>query len=515
MDGNKVGIWNYYDYPDSLSLAINYDNGSLLYLRSSDTVNRILVDNSWVNKKVERGVRFLGSQQEIISYYLNSNLISELFPTTSSINEKKLTDQVIWLSFEVNESGIAENPKINPSQKESVEKKIVDYFNGAPNQWLPAVAGRKKVKTLLTVPFRLCTDDCPEQDALKPGAVTEQGLIICTRSYRVFTKNYRFVRKNPVLKRTIIVTPTNLLGWSPDGNWILYKQLLPQPANPLNLEPPSVVFRIAKNGDSYTAYNFNENMLVTCANADCSDFILNFHSLPKPIVAFYQSKMAMLNYAPSEDAYYPCPLIDKSLVAFVKINVFRGELNLWNVADNHTVSFTSFNADNLIPLSWRDENTLLCTEEFSHSNIERLVMVNLQLGTKTLLPFIASQFCGWSPDRNKLLIQKYNSNYFSFKLYVYDLTSAEVVEIIEKDSMLNAAFFGQTDEEVYYLINNDLKLLNLSTGKSEHVLSNVSMPSLNPERTHILYKDIKTNFIMLFNLASQTTQAVFAFLPGR
>lgn len=516
MDGNKVGIWNYYDYPDSLSVTINYDNGSLIYLHNRSTVNRILVDNSWVNKKVERGVRFLGSQQEIINYYLNSDLLSELFPAASSMNEKKLTDQVIWLSFEINESGIAENPTINPPQKESVTKKLVDCFTRAPNQWLPAVTERKKVRALLTIPFRLCIDACPELEALKPGTVTDQGLILCSPGYRVLTNNYKSAQPKPgSLKRIIVSTATNLLGWSPDGNWILYKQLLPQPANTLNAESPSVIFRIAKNGDSYTAYNFKENILVTCSNADCSDFILSFSSLPNPAIAFYQSKMAMLKYAPAEAAYFPCPLIDKSVVAFHKMNALSGELFLWNSANNHTANPSSFNANNLTPLSWRDENTLLCADEFSYSNNLRLVMVNLKLGTKTLLPFIASEFCDWSPDRNKLLIKKYNLIDYSSKLFVYDMTSTEVIEVYEKHSALSSAFFAQSDEEIFYLINNDLKLLNISTGKSKHVLSNVSMPSLNPERTHILYKDINTNFIMLFDLASQTTQVVFTFLPGK
>ncbi|MCK6618206.1 MAG: hypothetical protein L6Q51_11250 [Cyclobacteriaceae bacterium] len=516
MDGNKVGIWNYYDYPDSLSVTINYDNGSLIYLHNRSTVNRILVDSSRVNKKVERGVRFLGSQQEIINYYQNSNLLSELFPSASSMNEKKLTDQVIWLSFEVNESGIAENPTINPPQKESVTKKLVDCFNRAPNQWLPAVAERKKVRALLTIPFRLCIDACPELEALKPGTVTDQGLILCTPDYRVLTNNYRFEREKPASpKRVMVPAATNLLGWSPDGNWILYKQLLNQSANTLNAESPSVIFRIAKNGDSYTAYNFKENILVTCSNADCSDFILNFPSLPNPVIAFYQSKMAMLKYAPAEAAYFPCPLVDKSAVAFHKMNALSGELYLWNVANNHTVKPSSFNTNNLIPLSWQDENTLLCAEEFSHTNILRLVVVNFQLGTKTLLPFIASEFCDWSPDRSKLLIKKYSPIDFSFKLYVYDMTSTEVIEAAEKHSVLSSAFFAQSDEEIFYLINNDLKLLNISTGKSKQVLSNVSMPSLNPERTHILYKDINTNFIMLFDLASQTNQVVFTFLSGK
>ena len=105
-DNIKVGVWEYYDEDtNELSLKVNYDDGTLLYIKK-DTSNYVLFKNSeWITSRTDIPPRYIGSEKEFYS------VLQKTTNYPSSALEMQTVGK-LYLLFEVDTLGNATNLEI-------------------------------------------------------------------------------------------------------------------------------------------------------------------------------------------------------------------------------------------------------------------------------------------------------------------------------------------------------------------------------------------------------------------
>jgi hypothetical protein len=511
-----TGIWNYFDEPDSLSLTINYDNRSLVYLRKDTSkVSCVKSDLGWSPQVVQRQARFLGSLSNLYAYYQTQKAF--YLNTWFSSNKKQpadMSDQIIWLSFEIGVDGKAGNPEVHTDLPDEFRQIMLTIFKEAPNLWLPALMGNREVPVKLTIPFVRCGELCSDLPELKEGTVTPFGKILFT-----VPRIKKNETQNTKPRKISFLGAEKKLGWSPDGAHILFQAALLPDARKKDVivlggNHPSILYRFSAEGKLLNIYFFSEGAHVICASPECGDFVVEFISiLEYPLLTFFRSKYSNLTYPKKYGLYNPTLQPNNTVAA---VNTWGGSPNilLWDIPSN-TLKETSIPSDaDLKPISWKDENLLLCLESKDFGLTNFFSLVNLQTGERKLLPFLNDGFLGWSPDRNKMLFLLNNTFNPFGQLYSYDFeTNTET--LVKKDAFnITMAFFGKSDQEVFYLQGSDLFQLNRQTKKSKKILSHVTMPSLNKDRTMILYFDEKSNGVFTYNLETTEKVEIMPYQPN-
>ena len=71
-NGQKVGVWQYFDKPGELSLMVNYSTGKLTYIKPDTSKYLVYDTGEWVETHINTPPHFLGSHMELIQTFSRS-----------------------------------------------------------------------------------------------------------------------------------------------------------------------------------------------------------------------------------------------------------------------------------------------------------------------------------------------------------------------------------------------------------------------------------------------------------
>ncbi len=145
-NGYKVGVWEYYGYDNSLELKIDYNAGTVAYLKQDTTNYFVKVDSVWQYEKVESYPRYIGSNVELYQI-LSSNL---MYPLQARL---KNVQKTVFLEFEIDTRGQAVNARVLNDNEEYFTEEILAAFELIPNLWLTATCQGKSVPAKFVLPF--------------------------------------------------------------------------------------------------------------------------------------------------------------------------------------------------------------------------------------------------------------------------------------------------------------------------------------------------------------------------
>jgi len=145
-DGYKVGVWEYLGIDDTIDLKIDYDKGTVVYLKTDTSKFFIMLDSVWTYKSVNPYPRYIGSYAEFYKI-LGNNL---RYPVEA---RREKIEKTIFLEFEVNRQGQVVNIIILNDNAGYFTSEIINAFNLIPNIWLAANYNGKNVPSKFILPF--------------------------------------------------------------------------------------------------------------------------------------------------------------------------------------------------------------------------------------------------------------------------------------------------------------------------------------------------------------------------
>ncbi|MCX7636893.1 MAG: hypothetical protein N2044_03505 [Cyclobacteriaceae bacterium] len=510
--GKPVGIWNYFDEPGEVSLVVNYDNGALLYQKVKSSTQEIFLSDKWVITNVQRPARYLGSLNDLIYHYHKN--VSMFLARELEINDqlKKIHEEIFWLSFEVDTHGRAANPTVNSlygNNTAIIDRIFLNGFETAPALWIPALHKGVEVPVRFTIPFYYCRKgDCKINSIPQTESITPYGQILFSMPV-----SRRGPYEAAFPKMLQLKSSGNKLGWSPDGQYVLFQHAF-TPSSYLNYvfthQMPALMYRLDQSGRVINGFLLTSQSNIVCASNDCSDFLFQSLNAVTPWLGYYNNKFSSISYAKSYYLHHPVPRYDKPVVTVGKLNPGNNlQILEWNWQTN-TLSEPYPELVHAIPITWINEKKLLVQQMNPFGETHNLVLFDEGTKKADMLPFIDAYIFDISKDKRHLIIARSDPYSKTFvKLFRINLeTLAE--ERITKDYMdIQTAFFGESEDEIFYLLGFDVKKLDLRTNKSKKVLSGVSMPSINPQRTDIVYIDQKSKSIYKFTIATSLKKKFF------
>lgn len=145
-NGFKVGQWEYYGFDNSLELKIDYNEGTVLYLKQDTTSYFVQIDSTWRYEKVDSYPRYIGSTVELYNI-LSSNL---MYPLKARMKDVQKT---VFLEFEVDTQGQVVNARVINDDEKYFTEEILAAFDVIPNLWLTATYDGKSVPAKFVLPF--------------------------------------------------------------------------------------------------------------------------------------------------------------------------------------------------------------------------------------------------------------------------------------------------------------------------------------------------------------------------
>lgn len=146
IDGYKSGIWEFYSDDKSLELKINFDEGSLVYLKPDTSEYFIYIDSIWRYSTVVRHSRYIGSYNEF--YQILANTLQ--YPEKA---RSRKIQRTIYLQFDINIQGKATNLKVLNDPDEYFTKTIIDSFQQVPNFWISSYSNNQYVPSRFILPI--------------------------------------------------------------------------------------------------------------------------------------------------------------------------------------------------------------------------------------------------------------------------------------------------------------------------------------------------------------------------
>lgn len=145
LDGVKIGIWEYFDKPEELSLIVDYDTSKILYFKPDTSTYAIKHEHEYVEMKADRPARYMGSMHEMYGI-IQRNL---LFPT---IARKKSTVGTLYVLFEVDITGQAQNFKVFNDIGDGCGDAAIEAIKQVPNLWIPAMVDGNAYDSRFAIP---------------------------------------------------------------------------------------------------------------------------------------------------------------------------------------------------------------------------------------------------------------------------------------------------------------------------------------------------------------------------
>lgn len=147
-NGNRTGIWEFYDNNDILIQKYNYSTREIVYFSRSkedqEEKYKIVRQTDTLLTKLDRPPLYIGGINSI------QNFIFKNYNKSNAAQEK---EGVIKISFTIDSTGTAINYKILEGMGYGCEEAMLTIIKSAPNGWIPGLLSGKPTNTIQNMTF--------------------------------------------------------------------------------------------------------------------------------------------------------------------------------------------------------------------------------------------------------------------------------------------------------------------------------------------------------------------------
>lgn len=495
QDGQRVGIWRYYDYPGRLGMEIDYGNLSLLYFRPDSGQFVIQDGDRWIKQKLLRPCRIHGSEMTLIEHY--DRELRTPFELQRRANDKKQVLETT-LTFDVGPEGSAVNPVISGYTGFGMGKMMQKAFNTAPNFWIPGIKNDgSPANCRFGISIKICPDSC-----------TRAGSDSYRRLYGI-----ELSKKEPPLEtRPVAIDPT-AIRFAPDDRWIFVDAklmartggngflVIPAQYSPSNQPTRQILYGSIQNGywldNRRIAFNYR-------------------YSIAKTQQGIYDVDMDSVGTQPDSITYFDRISPDRSLICLVDYEGKQGIVYLANTTNSQRTKLPLYLGPNPIPLAWSpDQKSLVFTVR--KDGIDLLYLYEIETGNARQLPIMGAQPCGWSTDGRLLYLFRRNSPFQepSGELFSLNIESLAFYEVVRKTKGLLFAEYSPLADKFLTILNDDLYLVTPGDLKWHLLIDKVSTANWSNDGKHIGYISEKGTFLNLYDVTTGQTRILHSQLPDK
>lgn len=369
----RVGTWEYYDLPGILSLKVDYDQGTLLYVHPDTSDFYVKEGEGWTRTKLAVPCRFNGSISSLIDHYDQFTVPYEL------VKQKKQFST--WLSFQVGPDGMATDPQVINDPGQGVKEQILELFKLSPNSWIPGVnEASNPVTCRMAIRFDYC-ESCDAKADLP--------------AYVLFTGTHPH-RGGP------LGSPTPVLSFSPDSRKLIFMPNLiglpntDQRARVIDLKTKSIQELPYPSASTFWWID-NDQLFFLPRYYSRVPYVLARVELSTGKVTFLSdSTISGVMFSP--DA--------KKAVYLSRPRHTRRALMLTDLVSGQTKTIMESVLYSW-PERWSPDGSQVVVRQ-QENGVSKFTLVNIATATTKPLPLFNANICGWSPD-GKLLYQYKNS----------------------------------------------------------------------------------------------------------
>jgi hypothetical protein len=464
-NGKPVGKWEFSDSVGVASFSLDQSNGKLIFAKKDTSTYMVKLNNYWQRRKLDSPCRFYGSYATLFHYYIKA------LPAFFKL------DRIIWLVFDVNESGYAESPTIVGSVTDLDKKRILEVFNGAPNTWIPGVFEGKNVRTRFCIPIFTCVDECVEIKKIlqeRSGELGKSLFPIGFKKYKKTEPNYKSMRMAD------LYFATNQIIWSKDDSKILIK------ITTRNGSYTNVIN--SRSGKVEKKLFGNELYLVKCLSNDCSNILINYSPfLEWDFVAEYSISEGTFQVL--SDRHDILPIANSTAD---KICVARRENNSQQLVvinkGKDIVNYSSYFSESEVkPLEWIDDSRIICSVGNSSFAFNQLEIFNIENKSRTKLAVKNAEFVSLSPKRDKILVKEKDPTLgLNSKLVIIDVNLNLATSLFKSFKTISNVHWLADSDRILYSTDNKSKVIDTKTLKEE-VINKVGNPFVSNDGKKMVY----------------------------
>jgi hypothetical protein len=448
INDQRIGVWEFRDTPTTVGLKIDYTLGELTYIKPDTSDFYVADGNRWKPTKLKIPCRPHGSMADLQAYY------QEAFARylLSEVKGKKNMEATIiraHLVFEVDESGLANNPKVYGNYPDSFYSKIMDTFMTAPQFWIVGIdQNNNTVKTRLSVTFSYCLDEClPEIPDSRPESKTV--LTIAIKRTKDPAAQYKTPR---IFNTQVPFASANLAqAFSPDDEHILLEQM--ETENKIT-DRVGVIYNLSKGTHQKIPF-----MGVTGSHWVDPQRVLfkyNFANQSKYDGIYDVTKAEVTHYSDSVTYFTVCSPgtqhVAFSLIKADHLEIWRGSLyslkkDLILKSENNLVT----------PLVWSPDGKYLLLHEQKHKLL-KLSVWDQDKSIRTTVPLFGAAVSGWSADSDSIYLYRNRLGAFDIigEIFRYSVRKDEIKAIFPKTNGLFDAVYSSTTGKFALIIREDL-----------------------------------------------------------
>ncbi len=556
--GQRVGIWNYFDSPGVLSVAINYDTRKMLHLASDSSEFLVEQGGRWVRERLRRPCRILGSNWQLFEHYKSTVLVHrDVYPRA----RRKEQALVTRITFVVGPDGRATDPVVTGFKGYGMDKLMLAAFQSAPNVWIPGI---RTVGTLATCRFDIVVVVCPLDPATgsivagsiplysaSPSAILQDRVspgVPCTYqlpgpdSLRVLFEFSPRQATDPRISRDFVNARDSKQVVRPYHPFESVSPRTPYSGNnSYEISAPAAAPYDAPGGrdqqrSESSGIQFSPNGRRIALDAsllaggarglfvapvdpgefvqiDCGT-ILNVFWLDdfnvalkyqfgdaQPLHSLYDHSTGVVATRKDSVTYFDRISADRSMICVARpYDPTRNAL--------FVVKMTSLEKEKLqvsetlrpIPVSWSPHNKTILLKG-KKDKVDELFLYSMADHTFRLLPVLNADACGWSADGRTVYVMRTNQT--KGELFSIDTESMAVTEMGGKVSNLNDAEFSPNANKFLLRIKGNLYLRGAEDdAQPVKIVPNVSAANWSPDGRQIAYVSEQGNLFSIYDVIS-------------
>lgn len=465
QDDKRIGIWEFRDTPETIGLKIDYTAGELVYAKPDTSDFYVADGNRWKVTKLKIPCRPHGSIAELRSFYLDvfSAYISRDFQ-----NQHDMSTMRAQLLFEVDDSGLASNPKLVGIYPDSFHSIMMEAFKAAPQFWIVGIdSGGNTVKSRLSILFQYCLDECESF----PEKITEAKTILTISVNRVKDPTTRFKESKSYTNRISFGTIGIAQAFSPDD-----EHLLVQVSETINNVQGTVALIYKVSQGTHQRIPFLGVGASSWVDPTKILFNYNFTSHFRFPAIYDLTRDEVIQYSDSSIYFTACSPATQN-IAFVKST--KEGIEIWNgpVSSQSKELLLKSEHQLIQPLVWSPNGKHLILQEEKY-NLRRLFVWNPTRRALTTIPLLSATVVGWSADNDSLymLQSRLGVGEIVGELYRYCISTDELKLILPKTNGLYAAEYSATVGKFALIIRDDLYTWEPATTQKPDLIRKKAAP---------------------------------------
>ncbi len=495
LNGQRVGVWKYFDYPGRLGMEIDYETMRLLYFQPDSGMYVVQDGGLWTKQRLTRPCRPHGSGMSVIEHYQRE--IRVPFELQRRAKEKNSVIQTI-LTFDVDQNGNAGNPIVTGYTGFGMEKMMMETFEGAPNYWIPGVkVDGTPASCRFGITITICPDNC---ETVEPN------------SFRVLT-GIKIARGEARIRPwTFSVEPTGI-RFAPDNEWVLVDaklmsntggngfMVVPTKPNPLNQLTKYIPYGNIQNG-----YWLDKRKISFKYKYGMAGSQRGLYDLEKDSV----------QTLPDSLTYFDRISSDLTTLCTVEYKDKTSNVYLIDLATQQRKKLPIDPFLNPVPLAFSpDRRSIIFNGRKELKDF--MYHLDLESGEAKQLPILNTELCGWSKDGSTVYVYRTNfplTNY-SGELFSIDLKSMTFKEVTGKVNELFYPEYSVAADQFLAIRSDDLYLFSPDNKKWEPIVKNVTAAHWSRDGRSIAYVSEKGTLLNLHDVATRQTIILHSQLPNK